>query len=127
MPGCYAVPATSKNKEAAFEAVRCIAENQYTLGYGRVPARVDLSDEEINDYIENGLVPTYAATDDIPAEQFRAAWFDSSRKVLSEKIVGTADTTPVWTTSTLWASRTLSASSPARKRWPPSAAAACTP
>ena len=99
VPGCYAVPSTSKNKEAAFEAVRCIAENQYTLGYGRVPARVDLSDEETNDYIENGLVPTYAATDNIPAEQFKAAWFDPTRKVLSEKIVGTADTTisQIWT------------------------------
>ena len=28
VPGCYAVPSTSKNKKAAFEAVRCIAENQ---------------------------------------------------------------------------------------------------
>ena len=99
VPGCYAVPSTSKNKEAAFEAVRCIAENQYTLGYGRVPARVDLTDEETTDYIENGLVPTYAATDNIPAEQFKAAWFDPTRKVLSEKIVGTADTTisQIWT------------------------------
>lgn len=99
VPGCYAVPSTSQNKEAAFEAVRCIAENQYTLGYGRVPARVDLTDEETTDYIENGLVPTYAATDNIPAEQFKAAWFDPTRKVLSEKIVGTADTTisQIWT------------------------------
>lgn len=99
VPGCYAVPSTSQNKEAAFEAVRCIAENQYTLGYGRVPARVDLTDEETADYIENGLVPTYAATDNIPAEQFKAAWFDPTRKVLSEKIVGTADTTisQIWT------------------------------
>ena len=58
-----------------------------------MPARVDLTDEETTDYIENGLVPTYAATDNIPAEQFKAAWFDPTRKVLSEKIVGTADTT----------------------------------
>ena len=40
-----------------------------------------------------------AATDNIPAEQFKAAWFDPNRKVLSEKIVGTADTTisQIWT------------------------------
>lgn len=84
---------------AAFEAVRCIAENQYALGYGRVPARIDLSDADITDYIENGMVPTYKATDDIPAEQFKAAWFDADRKVLSEKVVGTADTTisQIWT------------------------------
>ncbi len=89
--GCYAIPTTSKNKEAAFEALKCIAENQYTLGYGRVPARIDLSDEEIMDYVENNMVPTYEATDGISAESLKAAWFDSSRKVLSEKIVGTAD------------------------------------
>ena len=97
--GCYAVPVTSKSPEAAFEAVRCIAENQYALGYGRVPARIDLSDADITEYIENGMVPTYKATDDIPAEQFKAAWFDADRKVLSEKVVGTADTTisQIWT------------------------------
>lgn len=82
------MPVTSKNPEAAFETVRCIAENQYALGYGRVPARIDLSDADITDYIENGMVPTYKATDDIPAEQFKAAWFDADRKVLSEKVVG---------------------------------------
>lgn len=91
--GCYAIPSTCKDKEAAFEALKCIAEYQYTLGYGRIPARVDLSDAEIMDYVEKDMVPTYEATDAIPAEQIKAAWFDSSRKVLSEKIVGTADTT----------------------------------
>lgn len=97
--GCYAIPATTKNKEAAFEAAKCIAENQYTLGYGRVPARVDLDDAAISDYIENNMVPTYAETDGITAEAFKAAWFDASRKVLSEKVVGPADTTisQIWT------------------------------
>ena len=97
--GCYAIPSTSKNKEAAFEALKCIAENQYTLGYGRVPARVDLTDEEKNDYIENNMVPTYEATDGISAEALKTAWFDDSRTILSEKIVGTADTTlsQIWT------------------------------
>lgn len=96
------MPVTSKNPEAAFETVRCIAENQYALGYGRVPARIDLSDADITDYIENGMVPTYKATDDIPAEQFKSAWFDADRKVLSEKVVGTADTTisQIWTSET---------------------------
>ena len=91
--GCYAIPATSQNKEAAFEALKCIAENQYTLGYGRVPARVDLTDEEKLDYINNNMVPTYAETDGISAEALQAAWFDENRTILSEKIVGTADTT----------------------------------
>lgn len=97
--GCYAIPTTSKNPEAAFEALKCIAENQYTLGYGRVPARVDLTDAEIESYINDNMVPTYAECDNIPAEAFKAAWFDSSRKVLSEKVVGPADTTisQIWT------------------------------
>ena len=93
MTGCYAIPSTSQHKEAAFEALKCIAENQYTLGYGRVPARVDLTDEEKLDYINNNMVPTYAETDGISAEALQAAWFDENRTILSEKIVGTADTT----------------------------------
>ena len=57
-----------------------------------------------------GVTLYYAATDNIPAEQFKAAWFDPTRKVLSEKIVGTADTTisQIWTSEapcTAWASR----------------------
>ena len=46
-----------------------------------------------------GVTLYYAATDNIPAEQFKAAWFDPTRKVLAEKIVGAADTTisQIWT------------------------------
>lgn len=91
--GCYAIPSTSQNKEAAFEALKCIAENQYKLGYGRVPARKDLSDEEVMSYINDVMVPTYEATDHISAEMFQAAWFDPNRTILSEKIIGTADGT----------------------------------
>ncbi|WMC94145.1 ABC transporter substrate-binding protein [Kineothrix sp. MB12-C1] len=87
VPGCYAVPSTSKNKEAAFAAAACMAENQYTLGFGRVPARVDLTDEEIADYIENSLAKPFEF-DSLTVEDFKAAWFDSNRKALSEKIIG---------------------------------------
>lgn len=90
VPGCYAVPSTSKNKEAAFAAAACMAENQYTLGMGRVPARVDLSDDEINDYIENSLAKPFEF-DSISVEDFKAAWFDGSRTALSEKIIGYGD------------------------------------
>lgn len=90
--GCYAIPSTSKNKEAAFEALKCIAENQYSLGFGRIPARVDLTDEEIDSYITDKLVPTYAETDGITAEMFKDAWF-SDMTILPEKVVGTAGST----------------------------------
>lgn len=88
--GCYAIPTTSKNQEAAFEAIKCMAEEQYTLGYGRVPARTDLSEAQIMEYIEKSLVPTYEF-DGITAEQIKECWFSPSRTILSEKIVGPAD------------------------------------
>lgn len=87
---CYAVPSTSSNKEAAFEAIKCIAEYKYTLGYGRIPAKT-LTDEEAKAYIEETLVPKFAH-DGITVDDFMAGWFDSDRKYISEKIVGTADT-----------------------------------
>lgn len=87
VPGCYAVPATTSNKEAAFAAAACMAENQYTLGFGRVPARVDLTEEEINDYVENSLAKPFEF-DALTVEAFKAAWFDNNREALSEKIIG---------------------------------------
>lgn len=90
VPGCYAVPTTSKNKDAAFAAAACMAENQYTLGMGRVPARIDLTDEEINEYVENSLAKPFEF-DGLTVEDFKTAWFDSSRKALSEKIIGDGD------------------------------------
>ena len=89
--GCYAIPTTSQNKDVAFEAIKCIAENQYALGHGRVPARIDLTDEEVLAYIEETMIPTFAF-DGITAEDIKKCWFDPQRQILSEKIVGTADT-----------------------------------
>lgn len=86
----YAIPSTSKNKEAAFEAIRTICEEQYSLGYGRIPARVDISEEELMAYIEEKVAPRFEK-DGITAEEFKAAWFDTSRKLIPEKIVGPAD------------------------------------
>ena len=87
---CYAVPVTSSNKEAAFEAIKCIAEYKYTLGYGRIPAKT-LTEEEARSYIEETLVPKFVH-DGITTEEFMKGWFDSSREYISEKIVGPADT-----------------------------------
>lgn len=90
VPGCYAVPVTSKNKEAAFAAVQCMAENQYALGFGSVPARIDLTEAEINDYIEQSLAKPFEF-DNLTVDEFKAAWFDKDRKALSEKIIGLGD------------------------------------
>lgn len=90
VPGCYAIPSTSENKEAAFAAAACMAENQYSLGFGRVPARVDLSEEEINSYIQESLAKPFEF-DNLTVEEFKTAWFDTNRKALSEKIIGKGD------------------------------------
>lgn len=88
---CYAIPKTSKNKEAAFEAIKTICENKYTLGYGRVPAKI-LTEDEAKAYIESSLLPKFK-DDNLTVEDFMAGWFDNSRAYLGEKIMGTADTT----------------------------------
>lgn len=90
VPGCYAIPSTSENKEAAFAAAACMAENQYTLGFGRVPARVDLTEGEIDSYIQESLAKPFAF-DNLSVEEFKTAWFDTTRKALSEKIIGKGD------------------------------------
>lgn len=87
---CYAIPSTTSNKEAAFEAIKCIAENKYTLGYGRIPAKT-LTEEEARDYIETSLVPKFEH-DGITTEDLMTGWFDTNRNYISEKIVGPADT-----------------------------------
>lgn len=86
----YAIPSTSKNKEAAFEAIRVICEEQYSLGYGRIPARVDIPEDEMMKYIEEKVAPRFEK-DGITAEELKKAWFDPSRKLIAEKIVGPAD------------------------------------
>ena len=90
LPGCYAIPATSQHKEAALAAIACMAENQYTLGYGRIPARRDLTEDEIESYIEEALILPYVA-DGVTVEDIRAAWFDPARIAYPEKVVGPAD------------------------------------
>lgn len=87
---CYAIPSTSKNKEAAFEAIRILCENQYLLGHGRVPSK-NLTEEEAKSYVEEQLVPIFTH-DGITAEDLMKGWFDSDRNYVSEKIMGTADT-----------------------------------
>ena len=85
------IPTTSKNKEKAFEVAKLFAENQYTLGYGRIPARVDLTDEEIQNYIKEQILPTLEA-DGITVEDIQEMWFDPDVKIFDEKPVGDAST-----------------------------------
>lgn len=90
--GAYSIPATSKHKEAAFEALRVIAEDQYTLGYGRIPARIDLTAEEIDAVVED-MVKTYEGIDNITAEMLKDSWFNADMKILPEKVIGAGELT----------------------------------
>ncbi|WP_158098523.1 extracellular solute-binding protein [Gemmiger sp. An120] len=85
----FYVPATSEQKELAFQCAALFAENMYLMGGGRVPARVDLTDEEINSYIESSLAPSLA-NDGITVEEIRAAWFNPEIRPFDEKVVGAA-------------------------------------
>ena len=85
------IPATSKNKEKAFDVVKLFAEKQYTLGYGRIPARIDLTDDEIQDYIRDQILPALEP-DGITVEDIQAMWFDPDVNIFDEKPVGTAST-----------------------------------
>jgi len=88
--GNYWIPKTSGHKTEALEAIAVIAEKQYTLGAGRVPARVDLSSEEIDSYISNELISPFA-TDGVTVGDFKRAWFDNDMVVVPEKIIGPGD------------------------------------
>lgn len=89
-PGCYFIPVTCEKKEAAFAAIACIARYQYTLGAGRVPARTDLTREELTDYIENSLAAPFER-DGISTADFETAWFDPNRLHYDEKVSGKGD------------------------------------
>ncbi len=85
----YFVPETSKQKELAFECAVLFAENQYLMDGGRVPARIDLTDDEISTYIEEELAPSLS-DDGITVEDIRAAWFNPEIIPFAEKVVGPA-------------------------------------
>jgi len=85
----FYIPSTSKQKDLAFKCARLFAENMYLMGGGRIPARLDLTDEQINTYIEESLVPSLA-NDGITVEDIRAAWFNPDIHPFDEKVVGSA-------------------------------------
>ncbi|MFC5402249.1 ABC transporter substrate-binding protein [Cohnella soli] len=83
--GGYSVSSTSKHKKEAYEAVKVLAELQWTLP-GNIPARVDLSAEEVNSIFQpmvDGL-----KDDGITVEELKAAILNPSLDIVSEKIVG---------------------------------------
>lgn len=90
--GGYVVPTTAKNKENSYKFVKLLAENEYTLGGGKIPARVDLTDEEKTEYIKNGLIKSIPESDAISVEDLKATWFNNDRKPFDEVQNGPAIT-----------------------------------
>lgn len=87
--GIYWIPTTSKYKDLAFETIRLFAENQYKLGYGKIPARKSLSQEELKAYA--GDLAELFHEDHILKEDFWEAWFDPNMILYPEKVVGPGD------------------------------------
>ena len=85
----FYIPNTSTRKELAFECATLFAENHYLMGGGRVPARVDLGEEEINRYIETDLLKAFAF-DGITVEEIKAVWFDTTTIPFEEKMISSA-------------------------------------
>lgn len=87
--GGYWVPTTSKNKEASYDFAKLLAKNYYKLA-SRIPARIDLTEAEKSDYIQNVFAPVYTANDEITTEQIMASLFNEKTRPFSEKPVGAA-------------------------------------
>ncbi len=83
------VPSTSTQKDLAFKCASIFAQNRYKFSVGRIPALVNLTDEEIESYINDNLLTSFAG-DDISIEDIKAVWFDSSTVPFSEKVIGPA-------------------------------------
>jgi multiple sugar transport system substrate-binding protein len=103
--GGYSVSSTSKHKKEAYEAIKVLAELQWTLP-GNVPARVDLKDEDINSIFQpmvDGLMD-----DGITVDELKSAILDPSLDIVNEKIVGpgmTQITTLIMAEGELYASK----------------------
>ncbi|OUS76254.1 hypothetical protein B1748_13405 [Paenibacillus sp. MY03] len=103
--GGYSVASTSKNKKAAFEAVKALAETQWTLP-GNVPARIDLGEADINSVLEP--MAEKMQKDGITIKDLQAAILDPDLDIVNEKIVGrgmTAITSLISSEGELFASK----------------------
>ncbi|HZG76947.1 MAG TPA: hypothetical protein VEZ72_13930 [Paenibacillus sp.] len=83
--GGYSVSSTSKHKKEAFEAVKVLAEEQWTLP-GIIPARVDLNEEDIQSIFQP--MADALANDGITVEQLKKSILDPSLEIVNEKVVG---------------------------------------
>lgn len=83
------IPTTSSQKNLAFKCIQLFAENMYLMGGGKVPARIDLPDAEIERYVEEDLIGVLA-TDGITVEDLKNAWFDPNVVIFDEKVTGPA-------------------------------------
>lgn len=83
--GGYSVSSTSKHKKEAFEAVKVLAEEQWTLP-GHIPARIDLTNEQY-DSVFAPLVEKFK-NDGITVADLKSAILDPNMDLVDEKVIG---------------------------------------
>ena len=88
--GGYSICSTTKHEREAFEAVKIMAENEWTLP-GKLPARIDLSDEEMTKVAES-LVESLDF-DNITIEDVKATILSPDITLVPEKVLGPGMTT----------------------------------
>lgn len=84
--GGYAVGKNTKHAQEAYEVVKAMAELEYTLPFGKVPARIDLEPSVLAD-VAKGTV-TGLTEDGITEQDIIDAILDAELEAVDEKITG---------------------------------------
>lgn len=87
-----AIPASSKHKQEAFRALTVLAEDWYKIAPGVVPSRRDMTEDQVQEYIDRAIVRNYYQFDGITGEEFDKAFFDPKTEYVIEKMTGPANT-----------------------------------
>lgn len=90
--GGYSVCSTTKHKDEAFQAVKLLALNEWTIpGTGRVPAEVNLSDADALKAMDS--LSQSLSFDGIAAQQLKDCILSPDIKLVNEKVTGNGMTT----------------------------------
>ncbi len=84
--GGYAVGKNTKHAKEAYEVVKALAELEYTLPFGKVPARVDLDSSQLADIAKGAIVGL--TEDGITEQDIIDSILDAKLDAVDEKITG---------------------------------------
>ncbi len=85
--GGFAVAKGTKNPEAAFKLAELFAEESYKIDSERQPTRIDMSKDEITEYITEHFIKGNEA-DGVAVEDYIKVWFNPEITLVDEKING---------------------------------------